>query len=110
MVEKGGDADLPYLLSRDIDPFEVAAGAHERKEEWQEAILLREQALKIFPANFEVHKRALGESYYALGSSHEKEGRPEQAQDAYERALRYLTLSSEFYEQARDARERMQGR
>lgn len=110
LLGKGSDADLRYLLSRDVDPFDAAASSREKKEAWQSAISLRERALREYPAHFEVHKRALGRDYYGLGRSHEKEGRRHQAGDAYERALRYLTPSSELYEPALSGLERVRER
>lgn len=59
LLDKGSSDDHRYLISRDIDPYDIVARALEKKEEWKEAIVLRERALREFPANFEVHTRAL---------------------------------------------------
>jgi tetratricopeptide (TPR) repeat protein len=104
------DADTRYLLSLALDPFDAAAGVYEQKQDWHNAIAIRDKALKLFPYNSDLHKEGIGRNYYYIAKSYEENGNREKAIDNYKTAVDYLPPSSGNFKEAMDGIERLQGK
>jgi hypothetical protein len=99
--------DTRYLLSLNIDPFHAAAEIYEERQDWEHAIGIRENALKIFPYRDEMHKNGLGRDYYFSGVSLENTGQKTKALEKYKISLLYLKPSSEYFQKAEDRIKRL---
>jgi tetratricopeptide (TPR) repeat protein len=99
-----------YLLSLALDPFDAVAGVYEKKQEWDNAIAIRDKALKIFPYNPELHKEGIGRSHYYIAKSFEDKGSTEKAMKNYKTAVSYLQPSSGYFREAMDGIDRLKGK
>ncbi len=109
LYDPSGEEDIRYLLSLNIDPFEVTARVYENKKDWNKAIDVRNNALKLFPYRVDNHKIALGKDHYLFALSLEKRGEKAKALENYRRALIYLPRFSEDYKQAKEGLNRLEG-
>ncbi|MBI4847708.1 MAG: tetratricopeptide repeat protein [Nitrospirae bacterium] len=100
LYNPGKGDDTRYLLSLNLDPFDATAGSYEIKQDWEKAISMRNDALKLFQYKTGKHKNAIGRDYYMSGLSLKKEGQKAKALEDFSAALTYLESSSEYYSKA----------
>ncbi|MEW6601658.1 MAG: hypothetical protein AB1499_11875, partial [Nitrospirota bacterium] len=74
MLKQQEGADMRYLLSLALDPFDTVASQYEKRKEWKDAIAVRNRAFRAFPYNSELHKEGMGKDHYFLARSFEEEG------------------------------------
>nr|MBC8412200.1 hypothetical protein [bacterium] len=101
--------DTRYLLSLDLDPYDITASVYERWAEWSEAIKLRKLAFQRYPFGRAAHEQKIGMAYLQQGISFEKKGRVDDAMDSFINAMTHLPEQSEPYISAKEAFERLQG-
>lgn len=102
LLELSADDDTRYLLSLAIDPFDAVAGGYEKKQAWDNAVAVRDKALRLFPYNSELHREGIGRSYYYTAKSFEEKGFREKAVESYKTASTYLQPSSAYFKQVMD--------
>jgi tetratricopeptide (TPR) repeat protein len=107
LMKETENADTRYLLSLALDPFDAVAAVYEKKQEWDNAIVVRDKALRSFSYNLELHKEGIGRDYYFLAKSFEEKGSREKAMESYKTAVTNLQPSSDFYKQAMDGIDRL---
>ena len=110
LLGQGRDEDVRYLLSLALDPFDAVAAAYEKKEEWEDAIAVRDKALRLFPYNSESHREGIGRSHYYIAKSFEEKGLREKAMEGYKTAVSYLGPSSGYFKEAMDGIDRLKGK
>ncbi|MBI5666067.1 MAG: tetratricopeptide repeat protein [Nitrospirae bacterium] len=107
LLKQQENSDTRYLLSLALDPFDTVAGIYEKKQDWSNAIIIREKALGFFPYNSELHREGIGRNYYYIADSYEEKGSREKAMDNYKTAVSYLQSSSDFFKQAMEGIDRL---
>jgi tetratricopeptide (TPR) repeat protein len=110
LYDPSREEDVRYLLSLSLDPFDAAAEAYEKKEDWKNAIYLRNKAVKLFPLGKTNHKNGLGHDHYFFALSLEMEGQNAEALESYRKATTYLQPNSTYYEAAVKGVERLKER
>ncbi len=101
LYDPSREEDTRYMLSLDIDPFEVTAKVYEERRDWENAINIRNNALKMFPYKIADHTIVLGRDHYFLAISLEKKGQKERALDNYKKAITFLPPYSKDFKQAK---------
>ncbi len=96
-LEHAGPDDIRYLLSLSLHPFDGVAIQYEMDARWQDAVELREKALKVFPYWSGVHRTALGGDYFRIAEVLEEAGDAESALVSYRKSLRYLSNANALY-------------
>jgi tetratricopeptide (TPR) repeat protein len=108
LLEHSDDEDVRYLLSLSLDPFDAAADMYERIGNWESAIAIRKNALRLFPFKSGLHKKGLGRNHYFLARSFEEKEQKKKAVENYKIAVTYLLPSSEYFEKAMDGLGRLE--
>jgi tetratricopeptide (TPR) repeat protein len=109
LLEQRNEDGRRYLLSLSLDPFDTVAGVYEKRKKWEDAISVRNNALRVFLFNERLHKKALGEDYYRLAAESEIKGGQAKAAEQYKKAIEYLDPSSEYYRMAVERMKRLSG-
>jgi tetratricopeptide (TPR) repeat protein len=107
LMERADDNDTRYLLSLDLDPFDASAEVYEKRQSWEEAIYIRNSALRLFAFKAELHKKNLGRDHYFLARTLEENGINKKALENYTIAVTYLPSSSEYFRPAKDGFNRL---
>ncbi len=110
LLKQPENSDTRYLLSLALDPFDAVAGVYEKKQDWDNAIAIRDKALRVFPYNSELHRKGIGRNYYYIAKSFEEKGSREKAMESYKTAISYLQPSSGYFTQAMDGFDRLKGK
>ena len=109
LLEQRNEDGRRYLLSLSLDPFDTVASVYEKRKKWEDAISVRNSALRVFLFNERLHKKALGEDYYRLAGESEINGGQANAAEHYRKAIEYLDPSSEYYRMAVERMKRLGG-
>ena len=107
LLEQRNEDGRRYLLSLSLDPFDTVASVYEKRKKWEDAISVRNSALRVFLFNERLHKKALGEDYYRLAGESEINGGQANAAEHYRKAIEYLDPSSEYYRMAVERMKRL---
>ncbi len=107
LYDPSREEDTRYLLSISIDPFDTTAEIYEEERAWENAIEIRNKAMKLFPYRAENHKKRLGRDYYFFALSFEKRGQNEKALENYKRAMTYLQQDSGYFKAVVEGLERL---
>ncbi len=110
LLKQPENTDTRYLLSLALDPFDAVAGVYEEKKDWDNAITIRDKALRLFPYNFELHKEGIGRNYYYNAKSFEEKGSREKAMNNYRTAISFLPPSSGYFKEAMEGIDRLKGK
>jgi len=86
-----------YLLSRQIDPFDILADIYEKEGGLERAIEIRERALTVFPFNRERHEERLGMDYYLKASELRQKRNPAHIKEYLLKAREYINQGSDLY-------------
>jgi len=109
LMKETANADTRYLLSLALDPFDAVAAVYEKKQEWDNAVVVRDKALRSFSYNPELHKERIGRDYYFIAKSFEEKGSRKKALEHYKTAISYLQPSSGYFKEATDGIDRLIG-
>lgn len=99
-----------YLLSLNLDPFDVIAEIYEDRLDLEKALSIRNKAIEIFPYRTGVHKEGLGKDCFLIAQIFEKKDQKSKALESYEKALSYLAPSSMYYKKATEGINRLKER
>lgn len=97
LYKPSNEMDAQYLLSLNLDPFDIAAKGYEERDELNKAIEVREKALNVFPFYAARHKKGIGISAYNLAKRYEEKSEKKKAVEYYKKALLNLSPESEEF-------------
>jgi len=107
LYKSANEEELRYLRLYDLDPFDVTATEYEDRNQWESAISVRLEALRLLSTNLAAHRAALGLDYYHLARLHDEAVRSGEALDSYRNALEYLPQHSKEFPIATERVERL---
>lgn len=97
LYDPSDDEVRRYFLSLDIDPFNAVAEIYEERKDWDNAIEVRNKALKLFPYGTDIHRSGLGKDHYYLARTQEDSRNYAKAIINYKRAMTFLPASSKYF-------------